>query len=264
MHKVLPSCIYTYTAFQLFTDIACMGHIQTIYNYSLPSWSQNRFSILVSVLVLVSALTELTTWLSLIFPSQSGGTYFPTNSPFTPTWGVSSIWRFVGTHFAYRQTTTSSACPIHIGPCGSSSEQTDFRLLALRANDTSSGCVWSSSGTWHFSQGGLHSGYPSGVRFPLAELPTLWWTPSKLFPCRLPLQPYTPLPWSTTPRTFTASIATKELPLHKLSRIQTWIGWCNLPVRVYSNRIADARSRCLSDTEVSTWQQPNALFQGCS
>ena len=43
--------MYTYTTFQLFTDMAHTGHIQTIYNYSLPSWSRNQFSISVSVSV---------------------------------------------------------------------------------------------------------------------------------------------------------------------------------------------------------------------
>ena len=67
---------------------------------------------------------------------------------------------------------------------------------------------------------------------------------------------------------------TKQLPLHKSSRIQKWIGWylhqtkclnqCNLSIGVYLSRIEDTRSRCLSGTEVSTWQQPNALFRGYS
>ena len=80
-HKIFPSCIYTYTTFQLFTDMAHMGHIQTIYNYSLLSWSRNRFSI--SVSVSVSASAELTTRLGSIFPSQSGGTYLPTHFEYT-------------------------------------------------------------------------------------------------------------------------------------------------------------------------------------
>ena len=41
--KVCPSCIYTYTPFWLFTDIAHMGHIQTIYKYSLPNQLYNQF-----------------------------------------------------------------------------------------------------------------------------------------------------------------------------------------------------------------------------
>ena len=49
--------------------MAHTGHIQTIYNYNLPSWSRNQFSISVSV----SASAEFTTRLGSIFPSHPEG-----------------------------------------------------------------------------------------------------------------------------------------------------------------------------------------------
>ena len=69
LYNVCPSFIYTYTTFKLFTNMAYTGHIRTIYKYSLPSWSRNRFSILISVLVSAS------TWLDISFPSLCRHTF---------------------------------------------------------------------------------------------------------------------------------------------------------------------------------------------
>ena len=109
--------------------------------------------------------------LEISFPS--GGTCFLTNSPFTPAWDTTPVRPSVGTRLVSRLAAPSSTCPIHFRPCGSSPQQTPFLLPALGANGTSSGCVWSSNGRRHFSQGGWHSGYRSQVGIHLAEFPTL-------------------------------------------------------------------------------------------
>ena len=97
--------------FGLFTHMAPRGSIEHIHVCVPSKWSGGSLPVLLN------------------FPS--GGTCFPTNSPFTLAWGVSSIRLFVGTCSAYRPTTPSSTCLIHFRSCGSSSEQTPFRLLTL-------------------------------------------------------------------------------------------------------------------------------------
>ena len=72
---------------------------------------------------------------SLYLPS--GGTCFPTNSPFTPAWDVAPIRSASDTLPACRVSKPWSACLTRSRSCGSSSARTLVPLLAPGSNDTS-------------------------------------------------------------------------------------------------------------------------------
>ena len=91
---------------------------------------------------------------SLYLPS--GGTCFPTNSPFTPAWNVIPIRSAFGMLAACRESAPSSACLTRSRSCGSSSARTLILLLAPGSSDTSAGYASSWSGRPHSSQGGWH------------------------------------------------------------------------------------------------------------
>ena len=90
----------------------------------------------------------------LRFPS--GGTSFPTNSPFTPTWDVLPFWSISGTHQVSLSATPWSACLIRSPLCECLSEQSLYLLPSPRSNDIFFGCAWSWSGRPRSLQDGCH------------------------------------------------------------------------------------------------------------
>ena len=84
--------------------------------------------------------------LYFLHPVPSGGTCFPTNSPFTPAWDVAPIRSASDTLPACRVSTPWSTCLTRSRSCGSSSARTLVLLLAPGSNDTSARYASSWSG----------------------------------------------------------------------------------------------------------------------
>ena len=84
----------------------------------------------------------------------SGGTCFPTNSPFTPAWDFALIRSASSMLPACRVSVPWSACLTHSQSCGSSSARTLVLLLAPGSSDTCTGYASSWSGTPRSSQDG--------------------------------------------------------------------------------------------------------------
>ena len=82
-------------------------------------------------------------------PFPSGGTCLPTNSPFTPAWGVLPVRFSSGMHPACRVSALWSAYLTRSRPCGSSSVRTPGHLLFPRSSDTSAGYASSGNGRPH-------------------------------------------------------------------------------------------------------------------
>ena len=98
----------------------------------------------------------------------SGGTCFPTNSPFTLAWDVVLVRLASGMHPTCRVQALWSACLTHSQPCGSSSVQTLDPLHAPGSSDTFAECASSWNGTPHSWQGGWHFDYRNKADIHLA------------------------------------------------------------------------------------------------
>ena len=82
-------------------------------------------------------------------PFPSGGTYLPTNSPFTPAWGVLPVRSVSGMRPACRVSTLWSAYLTRSRSCGSLSARTPGHLLFPGSSDTSAGYASSGNGRPH-------------------------------------------------------------------------------------------------------------------
>ena len=127
-----PSYIYTYVTFGIFTN---MDLTSTSEKY-LQICSYFRFTPDAFPIHPSSSFLRLVQF-------SSRGTSFPTTSPFSPAWDVSSIGSVSYTHPACWLTETWSTCPIHSPPYGSSSEQSLYLLLSPEANGICTGCATS-------------------------------------------------------------------------------------------------------------------------
>ena len=94
--------------------------------------------------------------LCILHPVPSGGTCFPTNSPFTLAWNVIPIRSAFGMLAACWESEPWSTCLTSSRSCGSSSTRTLVLLLAPGSNDTSARYASSWSGRPRSSQGGSH------------------------------------------------------------------------------------------------------------
>ena len=183
------------------------------------------FSVLLGFSQILSGSIR-STFLFQVCRFPSGGTGFPTNSPFTPAWDDLPFRSASGTHQASLLIAPCSTCPTHSPPCGSLSEQSLYLLPSPGASGISFGCAWSWSGRPHSSQGGWHFDYRSEAGIPPVGFWALQWSPSsRLLPCRVVRPPCTPLPWLIVPWTSAVSTTMIRLPLHRSSRIRMWTGW---------------------------------------
>ena len=213
-----PSFIYTYTTFGLITNIASNRRIGTYLQIS-PCF---RFFIVFGRMC--SGFVRSDFLLSVCrFPS--GGTDFPTSSPFTPAWADLPFWSVFGTHRASQLRAPWLACPTRSPPCGSLLEQSLYLLPSPGASDISFGCAWSWSGRLRSLQGGWRFDCRSEAGIPPIGFLALRWSPSRLSPCQLLQLSCTPLLWLIVPRTSAAWTTTILLPPHRSSRIRMWTGW---------------------------------------
>ena len=134
----------------------------TNYKYSLQKAHRNIFTNMSLLLVLIGSGripsgSVRSGFLLLVCRFQSGGTDFPTNSPFTLAWDDFPFRSAYGRHRASPLTTPWSTYPTCSPPCGYLSEQSPYRLPSPGASGIFFGCAWSWSGRrcplqsgWHF------------------------------------------------------------------------------------------------------------------